>query len=450
VKGIDFDTNEGGQLRLSGRTVGENKFVKVGSFHTLELEVHRAFTLGKAEWDAVALGRLEEACSERTRASVAALVMAEGVANLCLLTDQLTITKAHITQNIPRKRKASTGHHDKSLERFFQSCYDALVRNVDWKIVKCVVIASPGFVKDQFHEFVLATATRTDCRPIIENKSKFLLVHSSSGHKHSLTEVLKDKTVQAQMSDTKAAREVQALSQFFDMLKKEPDRAVYGFKHVQLATSSSAVQTLLLSDNLFRSRRVETRKSYVELVQLVKSLGGEVLIFSSMHVSGEQLAQLSGVAATLRFPIPGLDDELEDEPTDGPNNDDDDDGGDGGGHGSDDERVSNLNDSDTEAFVTDTASYVDSNLDGDSDNDEPAPVKLTQPAAVHFHRGVSAPAPAPATATTNAKNTAPKKGAIASKGKPAAAAKKQPSRKNYDDDYSDDDYDDYDGYDDFM
>ncbi len=33
---------------------------------------------------------------------------------------------------------------------------------------------------------------------------------------------------------------------------------------------------------------------------------GEALVFSSMHVSGEQLAQLSGIAAVLRFPLEEL------------------------------------------------------------------------------------------------------------------------------------------------
>jgi mRNA surveillance protein pelota len=265
-------------------------------------------------WDAIALQRLEESCSERARASAAALVLAEGVANLCLLTDSMTLTKAHITQAIPRKRKASTSHHDKSLERFFQSCFEAMLRYVEWKTVKVVVIASPGFVKDQFHQFLLDSAVRLDSRDIIENKSKIMLVHSSSGHKHSLTEVLRDKTVQAQMIDTKAAKEVLSLTKFYDMLKKEPDRAVYGYNHVNISAQSAAVETLLLSDNLFRAKNVNTRKMYVELVELVKQQGGEALIFSSLHVSGEQLAQLSGVAAILRFPIPGLDDQLEDEP----------------------------------------------------------------------------------------------------------------------------------------
>ena len=31
-------------------------------------------------------------------------------------------------------------------------------------------------------------------------------------------------------------------------------------------------------------------------------------IFSSLHVSGEKLGNLSGVAAILRFPVPGIDD----------------------------------------------------------------------------------------------------------------------------------------------
>ncbi|KXJ82084.1 hypothetical protein RP20_CCG015627 [Aedes albopictus] len=60
---------------------------------------------------------------------------------------------------------------------------------------------------------------------------------------------------------------------------------------------------------------VATRKEYVQLVDSVRDSGGEVKIFSSMHVSGEQLAQLTGVAAILRFPMPELEDS-EDERTD--------------------------------------------------------------------------------------------------------------------------------------
>ena len=40
----------------------------------------------------------------------------------------------------------------------------------------------------------------------------------------------------------------------------------------------------------------------------VREVGGEVRVFSSLHVSGEQLEQLSGLCAILRFPMAELED----------------------------------------------------------------------------------------------------------------------------------------------
>lgn len=44
------------------------------------------------------------------------------------------------------------------------------------------------------------------------------------------------------------------------------------------------------------------------LVDSVKAGGGEALVFSSMHMTGSQLEQLSGLAAILRFPLHELED----------------------------------------------------------------------------------------------------------------------------------------------
>lgn len=66
------------------------------------------------------------------------------------------------------------------------------------------------------------------------------------------TEVLQDPAVLAKMSNTKAAGEVKALEQFYTMLQNEPAKAFYGKKHVQKASEALAIETLLISDNLFR------------------------------------------------------------------------------------------------------------------------------------------------------------------------------------------------------
>ena len=65
----------------------------------------------------------------------------------------------------------------------------------------------------------------------------------------------------------------------------------------------------MITDSLFRSVDLRTRKEHVQLVEDVTAGGGKVTVFSSMHFSGEQLEKVSGVAALLRFPIPPIEGE---------------------------------------------------------------------------------------------------------------------------------------------
>lgn len=45
---------------------------------------------------------------------------------------------------------------------------------------------------------------------------------------------------------------MKALEQFYQILQVEPARAYYGKNHVAKAAESQAIETLLISDNLFR------------------------------------------------------------------------------------------------------------------------------------------------------------------------------------------------------
>ena len=61
-----------------------------------------------------------------------------------------------------------------------------------------------------------------------------------------------DPAVISRISDTKAAGEVKALESFYAMLQTDPSRAFYGKKHIKSACEAQAVETLLISDKLFR------------------------------------------------------------------------------------------------------------------------------------------------------------------------------------------------------
>lgn len=307
VEAIEYD-KVGSVLRIRGKNVLENEYVKIGAFHTLEIELHRPFVLRKELWDSMALHVLNQASDPAASADLAVVLMQEGLAHILLVGRSLTTTRAKIETSIPRKHGPAIAGYQTALNKFFEHLLQAFLKHVDFNVVRCAVIASPGFTKDQFHRHLLLEAERRQLRPIVENKSRIVLVHTSSGYKHSLKEVLDAPNVMNMIKDTKAAQEVRVLKDFFDMLSNDPDRACYGPKHVEVAHERMAVQTLLITDELFRNADIPMRKKYVNLVNSVKGSGGTVHIFSSMHASGEQLAQLTGVAAILRFPLPELED----------------------------------------------------------------------------------------------------------------------------------------------
>lgn len=144
---IDFDPASV-QVRIGGTVEAENDFVQLGSHHTLTLELNQNFSIDKRCWDQIYLDILDEVTHPERQAEVAAVVMqGSGLAHVCLITGALTITKARIELNIPKKRSGST-QHGKSTTRFYEAVYQAILRHIDFAKVKCVLLGSPGFVNE--------------------------------------------------------------------------------------------------------------------------------------------------------------------------------------------------------------------------------------------------------------------------------------------------------------
>ncbi|PBP23196.1 L30e-like protein [Diplocarpon rosae] len=264
VTSIDFDP-QAGQLHVSGQVAEENKHVKVGAFHTLDLELQRNFTLEKSDgWDSVALDVVREAVKQDKEGVVPAVVMQEGMANICLITEHQTVLKQRVETGIPRKRSGRAADHDKGLVKFYENTLETLKRHVDITQPRPLLLASPGFTAAGFLQYILEEATR------------------------------------------------KAEKAFMAMLRKDDGRAWYGPREVEHAVAKGAVGrgggVLLINNSLFRSQEVGTRKRWVTLVDKVKGDGGDARILSSDHESGKRLDGLGGIAAILTFPVEDWDD----------------------------------------------------------------------------------------------------------------------------------------------
>ena len=135
---------------------------------------------------------------------------------------------AQILVSIPQKRRPDK--YKEGVRKFFRNVANAVKNHFDLERLKCIIVASPGFVRSEFMDYIMEV--KDENKIFTNQREKFLSVHSSSGYKHSLQEVLADETVKSRLADTKAAKETKALDTFMGLLMEEPDRAFYGRKQV--------------------------------------------------------------------------------------------------------------------------------------------------------------------------------------------------------------------------
>jgi protein pelota len=322
VSSTDFDIGSG-QLHVSGKVASENEHVKMGQHHTLDLELNRKFTLEKADgWDSVALEMLKEACDTERRAELWAVVLGEGTANICMITEHQTILRQHIEVPVPRKRKGGVDGHTKGMDRFFSMTLSTLLRQIDLANTSTtqqgktlpLLLASPGFVAQAFLQYMKAEATRTTNRPLLALVPSVIIAHASSAHVHALSDILSSPAITTKLSDTKYARETALMDKFLTLMRQDDGRAWYGPREVERAVDKGGVGrgggVLMINNALFRAQNVTERRRWVKLVDRVRQdEGGEVRVFSSLHESGKRLEGLGNVAAILTYPMEDLDDE---------------------------------------------------------------------------------------------------------------------------------------------
>ncbi|SCU71969.1 eukaryotic peptide chain release factor subunit 1, putative [Trypanosoma equiperdum] len=310
VRNTEFSPDE---LRVQGVNVKENECVKLGAHHTLSVHAFppQDVVILKDEWNDVFAARLKEACDNESRADTVAVLMNSGTASVLLVTPSFMYTKAKIEVSIAKKHKNDGTARDRSIQRFFKQVLDALCMHVDFDKAKLILICSPAHVREEFKAYVEAAMAHSEAmamRNLRKNFSKIVLIKVRDNTNDALREAFADPNIANQMESTRCRDEIKVWQDFQKTMDEDPDRCVYTPQMVYRAAMLGAVGKLMVSDVVFRSEDPTVRRFYLSLIHFVRQGGGGVSVFSSNHVTGEQLTQLGFVAAILHFPCDELDD----------------------------------------------------------------------------------------------------------------------------------------------
>jgi len=199
-----------------------------------------------------------------------------------------------LTSGIPGKFKAggqSAQRFERGIEGLAKSFYRRVAESAkeaffDNPKLKGILIGGPVPTKEKFvEEGELPTALK---EKIIGMRD---LGDATESGLHDLVELAKDL-----LEEQAITQEKEILNRFFTMLAKNPEKITYGFDETKHAIELGAVDELILSSELEKSKTLE-------MEDLAKTTSAEVKYVSVETEEGIQFKNIGGIGAILRFQI---------------------------------------------------------------------------------------------------------------------------------------------------
>ena len=289
-------------IRFKGKNVSQNEYIAIGQYQTDEIGVNSFFSLYKSYWDDIHLETLKSVTDVTITSEIAAILMENDIAHLFYISNKQTVTKGKITQTIPKKRNGST-KHDKGKEAFFEKILNQFVKQINFENTKVLIIASPGFTKDDFKKYMeeKIESNGKEWHDLKNNLKKIIYTHSSSGFKHSLEEILAKPDIKRLIKDTKCIDDVAIMERFNEILGTDMDKIFFGLKSFNIAYEKKAIDTLIITDGYLRKIPPLTRKDLCAKMKTLKPR--EVCQFSSLHTTGEKIDEFGGICGILKYVV---------------------------------------------------------------------------------------------------------------------------------------------------
>ena len=272
------------RLRVGGEIVACSREDQLGFYHTLNVEEREEISIDK-RFKPDQEERLEEAAEASENPDVAIATVEEGRAHVHTVAQYGTEERATIS--------GPTGKGEFARDR--SELFAELATILSRMDVDAIILAGPGFTKQDAHKYIQDNAP--------EVAELITTVDTSSVGDRGVHEVLKRGAVADVQKETRIESEAEAIDELMARIG-EGVKAAYGPEEVAKAAEYGAIEELLILDEKLRHERGpdgEWTQDVDDIVRTAEQKGGEVTVFSSEFPPGQQLSNLGGIAALLRY-----------------------------------------------------------------------------------------------------------------------------------------------------
>ncbi len=272
------------RLKILGKIVeSNNELVPNGTYQSIVVGINDELDIYKKEWSLSFKEFLERAVKSN-EANILLVAADYGDATFYIYHNYGIESIGRLSDELGGKREIKS--YEKNKNQFLTNLGSKIKSIVKTRNVKAVVFGGVGTLTKDFENFIKNDE--------IKKITRFVKINYSG--KNGIKEIINNNDIDSIISETMLRKGIDILNKIMEKIAKEGSVA-YGYKEVDEYLDMGGVETLLISENMIKKEREKSE----ELIRKAELTKAKVVIMPSNNEYGEQLDNIGGVGALLRF-----------------------------------------------------------------------------------------------------------------------------------------------------
>ncbi len=285
IKGEKIEFSKyGNSLRVTGKIIGgtPEEFVQTGNYHTINVEIEKPIKIVKEKWQKYILDRIKKAVSETKRPKL----------GIILLDNEKALVSYLKGYGVEHSHEIYSGRskRDKNPEDKLNQFYAELTKQIENIDSEKIIIAGPGFAKEELREHIQ--------QKYPDLLKKLIFEKVSSAERSAVKELMNSGAISQAIGEHQIEKESMLIEKLKENIGKDTGLAIYGINEIEKALEYKAVEQIIVIDDLIRQK-----PEIKQLLEKAEKNKVHIEIFSSESDPGHELKGIGGLAAFLYYKI---------------------------------------------------------------------------------------------------------------------------------------------------
>jgi protein pelota len=266
------------RLRVLGKIMDGRplEYVRINSYHTLNIAPGDIFEIIKAEWHDYIVSVVKNAVSDSKRPRLGLIVLDDEKAMPAYMLGYGVNFGNEIYSKLSKRMS------QKDFQEQQKKYYDEIIEMIKGMVVDTVVVAGPGFTKDDLKAY-------GETSGIIKKINKRIIFERvSNAERSGVYELIKSDKFSRILEREHIRAEFKLIEEFLTNLST--GKSKYGIENVSIALDNMEASMVLVNDNILGDPAIQ------DLLARAEENRVEIEVINSMDEVGEQLHAFKDIA----------------------------------------------------------------------------------------------------------------------------------------------------------